>query len=258
MSVILESGPRSPSPLREYTAARVSLGRTGISISTRDQLRFQLDHARARDAVHDQPDFAALIAGISALGLQAMLLESAIPLGEGARKMYLRRPDLGRRLGEDAAGRLRKAAPTDRTKISIVIADGLSGLAIDRHALPLLQEVLPLLPDLPDAPVVLARNARVAIGDEIGALLHAEMTILLIGERPGLTAPDSLGVYLTSDPHPGKTDAGRNCISNIRHEGLGYGYAARRIAFLLNAIRLGERTGFALKDTASPKLPAIG
>ena len=253
-----ELGPRSPSLLREYTAARVSLGRTGIAISTRDQLRFQLDHARARDAVHDQPDFAALIAGIGALGLQAMLLESAVPLGEGARKMYLRRPDLGRRLGEDAARRLRKAAPADRTKISIVIADGLSGLAVDRHALPLLQEFLGLLPDPPDAPVVLVRNARVAIGDEIGALLHAETTILLIGERPGLTAPDSLGVYLTSDPHPGKTDAERNCISNIRHEGLSYGDATSRIVFLLNAIRLGERTGFALKDTASPNLPAIG
>jgi ethanolamine ammonia-lyase small subunit len=253
-----EPGLRPPSLLRNYTAARVGLRRTGAAISTRDQLRFQLDHARARDAVHDQPDFAALMTGVGAVGLNALLLDSAVPPGEGARTIYLRRPDLGRRLSVEAAERLRKTAPAGPTRLSIVIADGLSGLAVDRHALPLLRELLTLPGDAPNAPVAIVRNARVAVGDEIGALLHAEMTILLIGERPGLTAPDSLGVYLTSHPHPGKTDAERNCISNIRHDGLSYADAARQIAFFLNAIRLGSSTGFALKDSASPNLHAIG
>lgn len=244
--------------LKPYTAARVSLGREGTAVSTADQLRFQLDHARARDAVNDQPDFTALVQGIEQRGLRALLLESAVTRGEGSRKQYLLRPDLGRRLSVESAETLGAAA---EAKLSLVIADGLSGLAVDRHALPLLDALLAVLPEPPDAPVAIVRNARVAIGDEIGAILRAEMTILLIGERPGLTAPDSLGVYLTSDPRLGRTDAGRNCISNIRHEGLGYAEAAHRIAWYLSAARLAGGTGFALKDTSaadSPKLPAMG
>ncbi len=245
----------SASLLRSYTAARVGLGRAGDAVATADQLRFQLDHARARDAVNDQPDFAALMAGVEALGLRAVQVESAVPGGEGSRKVYLRRPDLGRRLSGDSAARLGEMGAA---KLSVVIADGLSGLAVDRHALALLRGLLEVLPEMNDAAVAVARNARVAIGDEIGALLGAEMTVLLIGERPGLTAPDSLGVYLTSDPRPGRTDAERNCVSNIRLEGLGYEAAAGRIAFYINAARVGGGTGFALKDGSSPKLPAMG
>jgi ethanolamine ammonia-lyase small subunit len=241
------------------TAARLSLGRTVTFVSTHDQLQFQLDHARARDAVHEIPDFAGLLAGLRERGLEAILLESAIPAGDGARQAYLRRPDLGRRLSARSVAEL-QAQTAVPGNIVLVIADGLSALAIDRHVLPLV-DALSRAGIASSAPVCVVRNGRVAIGDEIGQILGAEMTILLIGERPGLSAPDSLGVYLTSHPRIGRTDAERNCISNIRLEGLSYDEAAHRIAFYLRAARELGGTGYALKDSSSrvsPNLPAIG
>jgi ethanolamine ammonia-lyase small subunit len=245
--------------LRRYTAARVGLTRTGSAVSTAEQLAFQLDHARARDAVHDTVDFASLLAGLRKRDREALMMESAVG-GAGARHLYLRRPDLGRRLSQRAEQELegRAAAQPKPVDALIVIADGLSALAIDRNALPLMDALLPLLSDWTLGPVCLVRNGRVAIGDEIGAILKAKMTILLIGERPGLSAPDSLGVYLTWDPKPGRTDAERNCISNIRLEGLPYDEAARRISFYMNAARAVGGTGFQLKEPSSPNLPAIG
>ena len=247
--------PVAPLP----TSARLSLGRSAPFVATRDNLQFQLDHARARDAVHDLADFTSLAAALGERGTPPILLESAVPGGPTARQTYLRRPDLGRRLSHSSAARLREEAAvrTGKPQAAIIIADGLSALAIDRHALSLLDALQPHLAGLRHAPVTVIRNARVAIGDEIGQILQADLTILLIGERPGLTAPDSLGVYLTWDPRVGCTDADRNCISNIRLEGLGYAHAAERIGFYARAARELGQSGFALKETGSPSLPPV-
>ena len=250
--------PASP---RTFTPARIALGRSGSAIPTAAQLQFQLDHARARDAVHATPDFAGLLASLRERNREALLLESAIPRGsegEAARSLYLRRPDLGRKLSDQSAHQL-KQQPATQPDLAIIIADGLSALAIDRHALPLLDELLTLLPQdaWTLAPICLVRNARVAIADEIGSLLHAKLSLILIGERPGLSSPDSLGAYLTWDPRPGRTDAERNCISNIRDQGLACDEAARRISFYLNAARRLGGSGFALKEPPSPNLIAI-
>lgn len=242
-----------------YTTARLSLGRTSSFVPTQDNLQFQLDHARARDAVHALTDFHALASALSHRGTPPLQLESAIPTGPSARQQYLSRPDLGRRLSPASAATLREhsALQPEEPELALIIADGLSALAIDRHALPLLEALIPHLTAWRLAPVTLVRNARVAIGDEIGEILHADLTILLIGERPGLTAPDSLGVYLTWSPRLGRTDADRNCISNIRLEGLSYDEAAQRIAFYANAARTLGSSGFALKETPSPTLPPV-
>jgi ethanolamine ammonia-lyase small subunit len=248
------------------TKARLSLGRTASTIPTRDQLQFQLDHAQARDAVHTQLDTAALAQGLRKLNLEPILLRSAVESTSIDRRTYLRRPDLGRKLHPDSTQTLEEAArstvPHPATKtptILFILADGLSSLAVERHALPLLAATLPLFPTSYFLlPAVIATSARVAIADEIGHLLRADLTILLIGERPGLSSPDSLGVYLTWDPHPGRTDAERNCISNIRGpEGLSYAEAAQRIAhYIAEATRL-RTTGIALKDpTQTLKLDA--
>jgi ethanolamine ammonia-lyase small subunit len=223
--------------LKSFTPARVGLGRTGHSLLTVDLLRFQLDHARARDAVWEELDPASL-------GLPHILLHSAA----GDRRTYLRRPDLGRILSEESRGRLEKGS----YDAAIVLADGLSAAAVQRHAVPLLEELLPRLADggWKLAPLTVVLQARVAIGDEIGERLGARMVAVLIGERPGLSSPDSLGVYLTWDPRPGRTDAERNCISNIRTEGTGYRAAAHKLEFLMREARGRKLTGVALKEDA--------
>ena len=249
-----------PSSLGRYTSARVGLGRSGSAIGTTAQLEFQLDHALARDAVRDEADLPGLLAGLRERGMDALLLESAVPPGPGARATYLRRPDLGRMLAEESAAALKPLAKPS-AGIVFMVADGLSALAVDRHALPLLEALTGVLPkaDWSQSPVCLVRNGRVAVGDAIGGLLSAKLSILLIGERPGLSAPDSLGVYLTSDPRPGRTDAERNCISNIRAGGLGYAEAAARIAFYCKAASELGGTGYALKDASGvPVGPALG
>jgi ethanolamine ammonia-lyase small subunit len=247
------------------TKARLSLGRTATAISTHDQLQFQLNHALARDAVHAQLDIASLAHALQERNLQPVVLRSAIESSHNDRRTYLRRPDLGRKLHPDSAQALRVrmsgapglasetwAAATNSSgpTILFILADGLSAQAIEHHALPLLDATFPLIPN-PCPLIPLLQNARVAIADEIGQRLHADLTILLIGERPGLSSPDSLGVYITWDPHPGRSDAERNCISNIRGpEGLSYAEAARRIVhYIAEATRL-QTTGIALKDPA--------
>ena len=239
--------------LERYTPARVTLARAGTSIGTAAQLQFQLDHARARDAVHDAVDFQRLAVALRKRGMPTLTLESAVPRGADSRSLYLRRPDLGRSLSTESSEAL-ASTDTSEPDIAFIIADGLSALAIERNALPLLDALLPLLSPESWQGIFLSlvSNARVAIGDAIGGLLRARLSILLIGERPGLSSPDSLGVYLTSNPSPGKTDADRNCISNIRPGGLGYEEAAHRIvAYRSAAARLGG-TGFALKDSVQP------
>jgi ethanolamine ammonia-lyase small subunit len=242
--------PRDPwTPLSALTPARIALGRTGASLPTRAVLAFALDHARARDAVHTPFDAAGLAAQVEALGLATLTVDSAAP----DRSTYLRRPDLGRRLSAAGAARIETKIETlDDVggDIVIVLGDGLSSAAVHAHAAPLLAALLPqaAAAGWRLAPVVLARQARVALGDEIGERLGARMLVMLIGERPGLSSPDSLGAYLTYAPRIGRSDAERNCISNIRPDGLGYAEAAFKIAWhIAQALRLGL-TGVGLKD----------
>lgn len=218
--------------LKAATPARIALGRAGPALPTAAVLDFALDHARARDAVHAAVDFEALAGRIP---LPSVIVASAAP----DRTTYLRRPDLGRRL---APGQALPLSPCD---LLLVVGDGLSAAAVEAHAAPL---IAALPPDLGGGPVVLARQARVALGDEIGERMGARMVAVLIGERPGLSSPDSLGVYLTWGPRVGRTDAERNCVSNIRPGGLSYQAAAARLAWLAREGLKRRLTGVDLKD----------
>ena len=228
----------SPS-LRQYTSARVGLSRAGSGLATREILDFQLAHAQARDAVHARLDVPSLLDGLRELKLPYCVLKSAAP----DRPTYLRNPGLGRTLNSESAATL-TSAPCD---ILFVIADGLSALAVARHALPLLDEVLLLRQQWSVGPICVVEQGRVAVGDVIGAVLSAKISVVLIGERPGLSSPDSLGIYITWDPRPGRTDAERNCISNVRPEGLGYAAAARMLAFYLREALRQKLTGVGLR-----------
>jgi ethanolamine ammonia-lyase small subunit len=236
--------------LRALTPARVGLGRTGVSLDTHDLLDFQRCHAQARDAVHARLESAALAAALRKLTNGAILrLHSAAV----DRVTYLQRPDLGRTLDEPSRA-LMAEQPAGEAALALVIADGLSALAIERHAIPLLAELFPRLQELRLAPISIVEQGRVAIADEIGAALHAELAVVLIGERPGLSSPDSLGAYITWQPKPGRTDAERNCISNIRPEGLSYAQAAAQLGFILAQARRLRLTGVALKIQAPPRV----
>ena len=223
--------------LRAFTPARVALGRSGHSLPTAEMLRFQLDHARARDAVYQDlnPTW---------LELPHILLRSAAR----DRRTYLRRPDLGRILSEESRAKLTRGD----YDAAVVIADGLSAPAIHRHARALLEIFMPKLAEEGSclAPLTVVLGGRVAIGDEIGERLGARLVAVLIGERPGLTSPDSLGIYLTWDPRPGRTDAERNCISNVRTAGLSYGVAAQKLLFLMREARARKLSGLGLKEDA--------
>ena len=237
--------------LKEFTAARIALGRTGVSLPTHALLQFGLAHAQARDAVHQPLQSAPLISGLEAIGQNALELHSAAR----HRDEYLRRPDLGRCLSTESRAQLQghDKAPVD---LAIVIADGLSSTAIAHHALPLLEQWLPQLAQrgITLAPIVIAHQARVALGDEVGELLKARMVVVLIGERPGLSSPDSLGLYLTWQPAVGRLDAERNCISNVRPEGLDYPQAIHKLQWLLEQAFLRRLTGVALKDESDELL----
>jgi ethanolamine ammonia-lyase small subunit len=235
------------------TPARVALGRAGGSLPTRALLDFTLDHARARDAVHAAFDPAALIAGLEALGLETIEVASRA----GDRAAYLRRPDLGRRLDDASAQRL-AARLGKACHLAFVIGDGLSAAAVHAHALVLMRHLLPRLAaaGIETGPAVIAHGARVALGDEIGAALDARMVVMLVGERPGLSSPDSLGAYLTFAPRMGTTDERRNCVSNIHGRGLSCEEAAVKIAWLVREGLRREVTGIALKDeSGEPALP---
>ena len=247
-----------PPTLRDYTSARVALIRTGASLSTRDTLDFALAHAQARDAVHATLSLPTLLEALHARSLNPLTVKSAAL----DRTTYLRRPDLGRTLSHQSTTLFTTNHHPVTTKnipentLAIILADGLSALAIDRHAIPLLDALLPLLTQFTLTPVVIAEQARVALGDPIGHLLHANLTILLIGERPGLSSPDSLGAYLTWSPRPGRTDAQRNCISNIRTHGLDYATAASRIAFLATEAHRLQLSGTAIKEVSTNTIEA--
>jgi ethanolamine ammonia-lyase small subunit len=230
----------------------VGLAQTGVSLETRDLLDFERCHAMARDAVHARLESAALAATLSNLtGVAAVRLHSAA----ADRTTYLQRPDLGRKLDEPSRTALEQEVRLASPELALVVADGLSALAVERHAAPLLAELLPRLKDSRAGgwklgQVCVVEQGRVGIGDEIGALLAAEIVVVLIGERPGLSSPDSLGAYITWEPKPGRTDAERNCVSNIRPEGLSYARAADELAYILNEARRLRLTGVALKAEA--------
>ena len=269
--------PVTPDPwtqLQRFTPARIALGRAGASQPTAALLSFSLAHAKARDAVHEPLQVAEMAAQLDSAGMVAIMVHSRA----ADRETYLRRPDLGRRLNDESRSRLlaitegwrpiaavsdeRGDGNSDKTRnvanadsvihatvdLAWVIADGLSAKAAMRHAVPLIEATMPMLASLTVAPVIIVEQGRVALGDEIGELLKARLIAVLIGERPGLSSPDSLGVYLTWQPRVGCTDAQRNCLSNIRPEGLAYSAAAFKLSYLIKgANRLGL-TGVALKD----------
>jgi ethanolamine ammonia-lyase small subunit len=237
---------------RALTAARIGLKRAGASLATAPLLEFKLAHAQARDAVHQPLDQTRLMAGLEALGVPVRAATSSAE----DRQTYLMRPDLGRRLASDAEAALRR--DKGQYDIAIVIADGLSARAVQLHAQPVLAALLPMLrkENVRVAPLTVVLHGRVAIGDTIAALLGADCAAVLIGERPGLTAPDSMGAYLTWRPGPNTTDAARNCVSNIRPDGIGYADAAAKLAYLLAAIRGGRLSGVGLKDDSDRLLSA--
>jgi ethanolamine ammonia-lyase small subunit len=239
--------------LRRLTPARIALGRTGTSLPTSAQLDFQLAHAQARDAVHLAFDHETISAQLAESGYETLRLHSAA----ADRDEYLQRPDLGRRLNEESVQQLQAytAARPGGVDLAVVIADGLSALAVHRHAVPFLQRMREqaAADDWSVAPVVLVEQGRVAVGDEVGELLGAKMVIILIGERPGLSSPDSLGLYFTYAPKVGLHDAHRNCISNIRLEGLSYATAAHRLLYLMREACRRQLSGVQLKDEAEMK-----
>jgi ethanolamine ammonia-lyase small subunit len=244
----LVSGPWSA--LRSLTSARIGLARTGASLATAPLLDLRLAEARARDAVHEPLDVPRLADDLAALGGPALTVASAAH----DRQSYLMRPDLGRRLAPEADAVL--APHASRYDIAIVVADGLSARAVQTHASPLLALALPRLnaETWRITPVVIVRHGRVAIGDAVANALGATCVAMFIGERPGLSAPDSMGAYLTWQPGPATTDADRNCISSIRPEGTGYAEAAEKVTQLLRAMRTRRLSGVQLKDEADGPL----
>jgi ethanolamine ammonia-lyase small subunit len=236
--------------LRRHTAARIGLGRAGDSVPTARLLEFEAAHARARDAVHaalDVGDIVAQLGTVPTITVPVVTVRSAAP----DRAVYLQRPDLGRRLRPECAASLQ---PGDHDVV-FVIADGLSATGVHDHAVNTLLAAMERLPGWRVAPVVIVTQARVAIGDEIGQRLGAAFAVVLIGERPGLSAADSVGIYLTAHPRIGRRDSERNCISNIHPpDGLGYADAADKLAYLLGQARMMGATGIGLKDDDMPAL----
>jgi ethanolamine ammonia-lyase small subunit len=236
--------------LRTLTPARIALGRTGTSLPTSAQLDFQFAHAQARDAVHLAFDHQGIRAQLTERGRESLLLHSAA----SDRNSYLQRPDLGRRLDDISAQMLQDyaAAHPGGVDLAIVVADGLSALAMHRHTLPFLARLEEQIAaeGWSVSPVVLVEQGRVAVADEVAERLGAKMSVILIGERPGLSSPDSLGLYFTYNPKVGLTDAYRNCISNVRLEGLSYGMAAHRLIYLMREACRRQLSGVNLKDEA--------
>jgi ethanolamine ammonia-lyase small subunit len=237
-----EMSPAQREALRSYTPARIGLERTGVSLATGPLLDFQLAHARARDAVHAAMDVRMMCDELRRHGLPVLALKSQA----GDRSTYLRRPDLGRRLSENSATVIKPG----EYDVVFVVADGLSALAVEKHALHLLRTILPTIAGWRLAPVCVVEQGRVAVGDAIGEALHAPLAVMLIGERPGLSSPDSLGVYITWEPRSGRKDAERNCISNIREEGLSYAAAASRLHYYMDEAARRHMTGLGIKDPA--------
>ena len=232
--------------LRAWTPARIGIPLTGVSQPTEQQLEFQRDHAQARDAVHTPLNVSVISAEIEALGLETLTLQSMAR----DRAEYLQRPDLGRSLSPESLPLL--APYMQGFDIAFVVADGLSSVAVQNHAPALLADVMPILhrEGWSTAPISIVTQARVAIGDDIARALIASIVVVLIGERPGLSSPDSLGIYLTWKPAPGTLDSQRNCISNVRPQGLPYHIAARKLIYLIREAQHRQLSGVDLKEDA--------
>jgi ethanolamine ammonia-lyase small subunit len=240
--------------LKQFTPARIALGRTGISLPTRACLDFQLAHALARDAVNIPLNFAKLEQHLNLQGHQTLVL----PTQAENQSIYLQRPDLGRLLSTSAIACLERALPPTAADAVVVIADGLSSMAIEHHAKPFLSLLLPKLQQIGYAlaPLCLVKHGRVAIGDAIAEHFSARLCIVLIGERPGLSSPDSMGIYFTYQAKPGtSTDANRNCISNIHKSGLGYEQALEKLLFLIKKAEELLLSGVCLKDETTDAAP---
>ena len=249
--------PCRPDPwsgLRTFTEARIALGRAGDSLQTREVLALGLAHARARDPVQVALDPVSLAQELAAHGFASIAVHSAA----ADRAQFLRRPDLGRQLDQGSRERLDDSRPDEAPDLVLVLADGLSAAAVRAHALPLLLALRPWLAGRRLAPLVIAEQARVGLGDEIAARLGARQVAMLNGERPGLSSADSLGVYFTHAPRVGLSDAERNCISNIRPGGLAPETAARKLAGLLRAALALGYSGVRLKEAdAESVLPDL-
>ncbi|WP_052469370.1 ethanolamine ammonia-lyase subunit EutC [Pseudomonas massiliensis] len=243
--------------LRALTPARIALGRAGTSLPTQAQLAFQFAHAQARDAVHLPLDVDGLKAALGETQAPILTLHSAA----ADRLVYLQRPDLGRRLAEDSLASLKGTGAIQGRgfDLAIVIADGLSSLAVQRHAAPMVDRIQALAREegWTVAPLVIVEQGRVAVADEVAQGLNARMVVNLIGERPGLSSPDSLGLYFTYAPRVGLTDASRNCISNVRPDGLSYATAAHKLAYLMREACKRGLSGVQLKDEAQLPLLAL-
>ncbi len=236
--------------LRSLTPARIALGHAGISLPTAAQLDFQFAHAQARDAVHLPFDHAALTQQLAGRQRQTLTVHSSAP----DRNVYLQRPDLGRKLSVESAEQLRRYADKHPQgfDLAVVVADGLSSLAVQRHGPPMLERIdeLAAAEGWSVTPVTLVQQGRVAVADEVAQLLGARMVVILIGERPGLSSPDSLGLYFTYAPRVGLNDAARNCISNVRLEGMSYAMAAHKLSYLMREAWQRQISGVRLKDDA--------
>lgn len=252
--------------LRRFTDARIALGRAGVSLPTRAHLQFQLAHAQARDAVHQALDVPQLAQQLSAAWLPGAPQPLCLLSGAANRAQYLQRPDWGRLLQPDSRTRLQALREADRSgaarpfDLVLVVADGLSALAVQHNAPPFLAALRRTLAVTHwcIAPLCIVEQGRVAVGDAVGEALGARAVVVLIGERPGLSSPDSMGLYLTWMPRVGLTDAARNCISNVRPAGLSYEAAAAKLAYLLEQARSRQLSGVDLKDDTAPTAIAGG
>jgi ethanolamine ammonia-lyase small subunit len=244
--------------LRRYTDARIALGRVGDSLPTKAHLEFQLAHAKARDAVHLPLDFGLLKYELAALRLPILELASQAK----DRAVYLQRPDLGRVLDADSLARVQSYSEGERCgyDVAIVVADGLSSLAIAANAKPLLRALLPELEArrLSVGPLCLVKQGRVAVGDEVCEELRAQLVILLVGERPGLSSPDSLGIYMTYRAYAGIPESRRNCLSNIRDGGMSPIEATKRLVYLVDEALKRHYSGVELKDETEVDALSLG
>ena len=242
--------------LGEFTSARIAMGRAGGSLPTREVLRFALDHAAARDAVEAEFHADAIAEQIRLLGLETIVVDSEA----GDLATYLKRPDLGRRLSLASRQILQEAMPADGCDVAIIVGDGLSALAVERHACQVLRHLLVALANAKQSvgPIAVVRHARVAIEDEVGELLRVRLAVILIGERPGLGTPDSLGAYLVYDPKIGRTDAERNCVSNIHAKGLAPKAAAETLRYLIRESLQRKISGVELKDERMGLTDSVG
>jgi ethanolamine ammonia-lyase small subunit len=243
--------------LRQFTPARIALGRSGVSLPTRPHLEFQLAHARARNAVHHELDVSGLRDALHARGHETILLHTSAE----SRPVYLQRPDKGRRLDSASRAALEARSRADQRYDAVfVIGDGLSAFAIEENAVSFLDALGPSLESSgwSVAPLAIVKEARVAVGDEVGELLGAGLVVILIGERPGLSSPDSMGIYMTHNPRVGLTDESRNCLSNIRPEGMSYQEAAHKLMYLMSEARRRGLSGVHLKDEAETLVQSSG